>query len=74
MGADCQTSGGYKQFVNIITADLNIIGQLRPGNKINFRLITMEKAIEKLSKLTDDLNSLHKDNSPAVYRDCFEKH
>ncbi len=38
MGADCQTTGGYPQLANILSADLYKCGQLKPGDKVKFEL------------------------------------
>jgi biotin-dependent carboxylase-like uncharacterized protein len=35
--ADRQTSGGYARIANVITADLTLIAQMRPGDKILFK-------------------------------------
>ena len=37
--ADAQTSGGYFRLGNVITADLDKLAQLKPGDEIRFRLI-----------------------------------
>lgn len=36
---DSQTTGGYMRAATLLTADLPIASQLRPGNKVRFRLI-----------------------------------
>ena len=42
---DQQTTGGYPKIANVIAADMNRIGQLRPRDEISFELVTIEKAI-----------------------------
>jgi antagonist of KipI len=42
---DQQTTGGYPKIANVATVDLHRIGQLRPRDKINFELISVESAI-----------------------------
>lgn len=37
--ADAQTTGGYYRIANIIDEDLDILGQLKPGDKISFQLL-----------------------------------
>lgn len=44
--ADRQTSGGYARIANVITADLPLIAQMRPGDKIHFKENTLDKAQE----------------------------
>jgi hypothetical protein len=36
--ADRQTSGGYARIANVITADLTLLAQMRPGDKLNLPL------------------------------------
>ncbi len=42
--ADRQTSGGYARIANVITADLTLIAQMRPGDIVRFREISMDNA------------------------------
>jgi allophanate hydrolase subunit 2 len=44
LGVDGQTIGGYPRIAQIIRADLDILGQLRPGSKISFTLVTESDA------------------------------
>lgn len=44
---DHQTTGGYPKIANIIAADMWKVGQLKPGDKITFTLVSMAEA-EKL--------------------------
>jgi biotin-dependent carboxylase-like uncharacterized protein len=45
-----QTTGGYPKIANVISADLPSVGQLRPRDKIRFKLVTMQQAIEALKQ------------------------
>ncbi len=45
--ADHQTTGGYPRLAHVISRDLPLIGQLGPGDKVAFQLVTLDKA-EKL--------------------------
>jgi biotin-dependent carboxylase-like uncharacterized protein len=58
MGADSQTIGGYPQFANVISSDLDKVGQLRPGNRIMFNLVSYERAVEKMMVRVAQLESL----------------
>ena len=40
LGVDGQTIGGYPRIAQVIRADLDILGQLRPGTTVSFRLVT----------------------------------
>ncbi len=50
MLADRQTVGGYTKIANVISADLPILGQLRPNDKVNFIQISIKEAHEILKK------------------------
>ncbi len=39
-----QTTGGYPKIANVISADLHLLGQLRPRDEVRFELVTMERA------------------------------
>ncbi len=42
--ADRQTSGGYARIANVITVDLTLLAQMRPGDTIRFRETTLDHA------------------------------
>ena len=42
--ADAQTLGGYPRIAQIIEADINLAGQIRPGDKIWFRRVSTDEA------------------------------
>lgn len=44
LGADGQTIGGYPRVAQVITADLDRLGQLRPGELISFDYVTLDEA------------------------------
>lgn len=39
MMADAQTTGGYHRIAAVVQPDLDILGQKKPGDKINFQLV-----------------------------------
>jgi antagonist of KipI len=49
LGVDGQTIGGYPRIAQVIDADLDAVGQLRPGNRIQFVLVNMDQA-ERLGR------------------------
>src|SRR5205807_567335 len=49
LGVDGQTIGGYPKIAHVIDADLDRVGQLRPGERIQFEYVTQEEA-EELSR------------------------
>ncbi len=44
LGVDGQTIGGYPKIAQVITADVDKLGQLRPGDSVHFEQTTLEKA------------------------------
>ena len=44
--ADRQSSGGYTRIACVISADLTLVAQMKPGDVIRFREITIDKAQE----------------------------
>lgn len=42
--SDAQTTGGYPRIGNVIQADLSLLGQQKPGDKIRFRKVELEEA------------------------------
>ena len=44
--ADHQTSGGYPRLGNVISADLPIAAQLGPGDRVAFKVVTVDEAEE----------------------------
>ncbi|MBU3113810.1 5-oxoprolinase subunit C family protein [Clostridium lacusfryxellense] len=56
MMADRQTTGGYTKIATIITPDINIVGQLKPGDSIRFKLITIEEAHRVYRKYMNDFD------------------
>jgi biotin-dependent carboxylase-like uncharacterized protein len=42
--ADAQTTGGYPRIANVIQADLSLLAQQKPGDRIRFRKISLEEA------------------------------
>jgi antagonist of KipI len=44
LGVDGQTIGGYPKIAQVITADLDLLGQLRPEDMIRFERVSLEEA------------------------------
>ncbi|HSH37898.1 MAG TPA: biotin-dependent carboxyltransferase family protein [Chthoniobacterales bacterium] len=45
---DCQTIGGYPKLAHVITVDLPVAAQLRPGDQVQFQLVRLAEAHELL--------------------------
>lgn len=46
LGVGCQTLGGYAKVGQVIEADLDLVGQLRPGDRVRMRVVTLAEATE----------------------------
>lgn len=46
--ADAQTIGGYPQLAHVISVDLPLVAQLRPGDAVRFTLVSLDIARELL--------------------------
>ena len=46
LGVDGQTIGGYPKVAQVIAADLDLVGQLRPGDRVEFERIEIGEAEE----------------------------
>jgi biotin-dependent carboxylase-like uncharacterized protein len=44
LGVDGQTIGGYPKLAQVVSADLDKLGQLRPGEQLRFQRVTQETA------------------------------
>jgi antagonist of KipI len=44
LGVDGQTIGGYPKIAQVIAADLDKLGQLRPGDRLTFRQVNLDEA------------------------------
>jgi 5-oxoprolinase (ATP-hydrolysing) subunit C len=44
LGIDAQTIGGYPRLGHVITPDLDMVGQLRPGETLRFKMVSIEEA------------------------------
>jgi allophanate hydrolase subunit 2 len=54
-----QTTGGYPKIANVISADFQCLGQLRPRDEVRFELVTWEAARELLQEQEAVLASEH---------------
>jgi len=56
MLADRQTTGGYAKIATVIGADLPLLGQTKPGDKIKFAVVSYSEALLLLRELTTKLH------------------
>jgi antagonist of KipI len=52
LGVDGQTIGGYPKIAHVIRADLDQLGQLRPGDRVKFAHVSLEIAHEAARRRT----------------------
>lgn len=48
--ADRQTTGGYPRFLQIAAADLGILAQARPGERVRLKLVELDEAVRALAE------------------------
>ena len=46
LGVDGQTIGGYPKIAQVVRADLDALGQLRPGDKVRFEQVDLAAALD----------------------------
>jgi biotin-dependent carboxylase-like uncharacterized protein len=56
LGVDGQTIGGYPKIAQVISADLDGVGQLRPGDRVRFQSVCLDEACELHKKKRALLN------------------
>jgi antagonist of KipI len=56
LGVEGQTIGGYPKIAHVISADLDRLGQLRPGDQVFFVRVGLERAEELYCKKRAELN------------------
>ncbi|MDR3348604.1 MAG: biotin-dependent carboxyltransferase family protein [Acidaminococcales bacterium] len=65
---DCQTTGGYTKLCFVISPDLPLLAQCRPGDWIKFRAVTEEESLWALAEYEGRLAKLRefaKEKAPA---------
>ena len=53
-------SGGYRKIATVISADLPVLGQIRPGDEINFASISLDEANQALRKMENRIKEFKK--------------
>jgi antagonist of KipI len=46
-------TGGYRKIATVISADLPLLGQIKPGDKIQFRAVSQDEARQALQEMED---------------------
>ncbi|WP_297490406.1 biotin-dependent carboxyltransferase family protein [Thermococcus sp.] len=58
MMRDAQTTGGYAKIATVVSADLHLLAQSRPGMKVRFRAVGVEEAQEILGRLEKRMEAI----------------
>ncbi|KAB3531496.1 5-oxoprolinase subunit C family protein [Alkaliphilus serpentinus] len=58
MMADHQTTGGYTKIANVISVDIPYLAQLKPGDSISFKEVSIEEAQELLAMQRSKIDGL----------------
>ncbi|WP_332698300.1 biotin-dependent carboxyltransferase family protein [Halalkalibacter lacteus] len=56
--ADRQTTGGYPRIGQVVTVDLSLLAQMKPGEQIQFKEVSMQKAEALYLSRENDLQEL----------------
>lgn len=70
MMADHQTTGGYTKIAGVISVDLPLVAQSRPGYKVHFQKVTVEEAQKLYIEQVE--NSKHSKKNWQKYRNRAE--
>ncbi|SCY93444.1 5-oxoprolinase subunit C family protein [Alkaliphilus peptidifermentans] len=69
MMADRQATGGYAKIANVISVDIPLLAQMKPGDKINFESVSVEEAqklvIEEENRVNKIKEELQKNYNKA---------
>ena len=71
MLADRQTTGGYTKIANVISCDLPLIAQARPGDRIRFAAVSVEEAQQLYLQSREELQQLQQKFAAPVVEKRF---
>ena len=54
-------TGGYRKIATVISADLPLLGQIKPGDEIQFEAVSQEAAYQALQNLEDQIQRFKED-------------
>lgn len=70
MMADCQSIGGYTKIATVISIDLPLIGQCKPGDAIQFEAVDIREAHRLYAEYEAELQNLRdRLRAPVQYRE-----
>jgi antagonist of KipI len=50
-------TGGYRKVATVISADLPILGQLKPGDTVNFREVSTDEAYQAALEMEERISN-----------------
>jgi antagonist of KipI len=56
--ADAPPTGGYPKIAHVVSVDLPLAAQARPGDELRFRLVTLREAQDRYRRSEGDLQLL----------------
>ncbi|WP_275120716.1 biotin-dependent carboxyltransferase family protein [Alkalihalobacterium chitinilyticum] len=56
--ADRQTTGGYPRMAQVVSVDISLMAQLKPGDKVRFKEVTVQEAEQLYLKREHELSGL----------------
>ncbi len=56
-------TGGYRKIATVISADLPLLGQIKPGDQIKFKAVSQETAYQALHDLEDKIRRFKEDQN-----------
>jgi antagonist of KipI len=51
-------TGGYRKIATVISADLPLLGQVKPGDRVRFQEVSMQEAMTALRERENHINLL----------------
>ena len=49
-------TGGYRKIATVISADLSLLGQLKPGDRVSFSRVSMDEAYQAIREMEEVIN------------------
>ena len=65
MMLDAQTTGGYTKIACVIGPDIDVLAQILPGRKVQFRPVSIQEAHEILRNYENRMTHLEKELIPC---------
>jgi allophanate hydrolase subunit 2 len=53
-------TGGYRKIATVISADLPLMGQIKPGDSVQFQAVSLPEAHLALKKMEDRINDFRR--------------